>query len=170
MKNSIECNLVKDLLPLHRDGLASKESIKLVEKHLNQCEECSNRYIELKKSSKEEFYEGDSIFINLRRKIIYLFIASIVIGSILAGMSIFCMYNKNGMSFYSIFDWITIASFSIGIYFIPVLAIFVSFIYYKTSHKGKDDYWPIVIFTFLSIRIFISASFLIWKFASIIII
>lgn len=169
MKNSIECNLVKDLLQLYRDDLVSEESRKLVEEHLNQCNECSNSYIELEKKNKEQFYESNSIFIDIKTRIICFFITSIIIGLILASISTFCMYKKNGISFSSNFDWITIASFSIGIYFIPTLAIFVSFIYYKTSYKGKNDFWPMVIWTFLLIGMLTLSGFLIWKFISIII-
>jgi predicted anti-sigma-YlaC factor YlaD len=37
---SISCEVIKDLLPLFHDGVCSKESKMIVEKHLAGCESC----------------------------------------------------------------------------------------------------------------------------------
>ena len=34
------CEIIRDLLPVYIDGLASEETAKLVEEHLAQCEQC----------------------------------------------------------------------------------------------------------------------------------
>lgn len=36
----MECNVIKDLLPLYIDGCCSEESKKIVEKHMETCESC----------------------------------------------------------------------------------------------------------------------------------
>lgn len=36
----MECNVIKDLLPLYIDKCCSEESVKIVEEHLNECAEC----------------------------------------------------------------------------------------------------------------------------------
>lgn len=36
----MDCNIIKDLLPLYIDECCSKESADVVEEHLNECEEC----------------------------------------------------------------------------------------------------------------------------------
>ncbi len=36
----ISCEIIKDLLPLYEDGVCSEESRKVIEEHLEKCEEC----------------------------------------------------------------------------------------------------------------------------------
>lgn len=38
------CNMIRDLLPLYLDEVCSSESREIVQKHLEQCEECKNYY------------------------------------------------------------------------------------------------------------------------------
>lgn len=40
--NKISCDVIRDLLPSYSDGIASDDSVKLVEKHLAECTECMN--------------------------------------------------------------------------------------------------------------------------------
>ncbi len=48
------CDIVKDLLPLYADGACSEESMKLVEEHLEECEECSRMLAMLKDNKIED--------------------------------------------------------------------------------------------------------------------
>lgn len=43
---NIKCEVIKDLLPLYVDGVASEESCALIEEHLKECEDC-RQYLEL---------------------------------------------------------------------------------------------------------------------------
>lgn len=43
----MKCEIIRDLLPLHIDGLTSKESNQEIEKHLKNCEECQKYYQEM---------------------------------------------------------------------------------------------------------------------------
>ncbi|MCR4648679.1 MAG: zf-HC2 domain-containing protein, partial [Lachnospiraceae bacterium] len=54
MKNEI-CILVKDLLPSYIDGVCSEDSIKIIENHINECEECKAMY----ESMKSDFTDDD---------------------------------------------------------------------------------------------------------------
>ena len=38
----MKCAIIKDLLPVYCDGLASDETKEEVEKHLAECDECRN--------------------------------------------------------------------------------------------------------------------------------
>ena len=43
----ISCEIIRDLLPLYHDNVCSQESCKLIEEHLDSCEECKaelNKY------------------------------------------------------------------------------------------------------------------------------
>ena len=43
----MECNIVRDLLPLYIDGLCSEDTCRLLEKHLAECKLCKELYEEL---------------------------------------------------------------------------------------------------------------------------
>jgi hypothetical protein len=47
MEQKITCEVVKDLLPLYVDNIVSEESKKLVQEHLNGCEECRKYHRDL---------------------------------------------------------------------------------------------------------------------------
>lgn len=44
----MNCNIVKDLIPLYIDGCCSKESERVVEEHLKDCSECKKLFEEMK--------------------------------------------------------------------------------------------------------------------------
>lgn len=44
----MNCNIVKDLIPLYIDGCCSEESEKAVEEHINSCAECKRLYEDMK--------------------------------------------------------------------------------------------------------------------------
>ncbi len=44
MDRKLDCGIVKDLLPLYVDGMASDISIKSIEKHLEHCKNCNEMY------------------------------------------------------------------------------------------------------------------------------
>ena len=44
----IDCDIIKDLLPLYVEGLASEKSRTAIEEHLKECEECGRIYQEMR--------------------------------------------------------------------------------------------------------------------------
>ena len=42
--NKINCNVIKDILPLYVDDLASEDTKALVESHLKKCDSCMQEY------------------------------------------------------------------------------------------------------------------------------
>ena len=53
MEKKTECEIVQDLLLGYVDETLNKESKKLVEKHLIECENCSERLKEIREDIKE---------------------------------------------------------------------------------------------------------------------
>lgn len=47
----MNCNIVKDLIPLYIDGCCSGESEKVVEEHINNCNECKKIFEDMKAPS-----------------------------------------------------------------------------------------------------------------------
>ncbi|MDO4332953.1 MAG: zf-HC2 domain-containing protein [Eubacteriales bacterium] len=44
----LECSIIKDLLPLYVEQLASEASCRAIEEHLKECEECRTAYLNMK--------------------------------------------------------------------------------------------------------------------------
>ena len=47
----MNCNIIKDLIPLYIDGCCSEESEKVVEEHINDCNECKKLFVDMKSTS-----------------------------------------------------------------------------------------------------------------------
>ena len=57
MKNKLTCAVVKDLLPLYIDKLTSDETNKLIDKHLQSCQDCKEH---LNKMANTEIFHLDN--------------------------------------------------------------------------------------------------------------
>lgn len=55
----IDCDIIKDLLPLYVEGLASEKSRTAVEEHLKECGECSTIYREMIKPKPQVHYDKE---------------------------------------------------------------------------------------------------------------
>ena len=66
------CNIIKDLLPLYIDGIASKETIQLVNEHLTECIDCKealgNMKEEIRVSGIDEKKAMKNFFKKIKRK------------------------------------------------------------------------------------------------------
>ena len=164
--NNLSCKIVRDLLPIYRDGLASKKTIEYVEEHLKSCDECKDEYNKIINKPKQNYGNANDVYIRMKRRIITLFIGLVSFGLALTCISVFCIPNKS--SFPAIYDWILWICFSIGVYFIPCLALFASIVFFKTKSGKIYDYFGKVITTFLVIGILTLAGFNLWKFIDII--
>ena len=58
MKN--ECNIVRDLLPLYIENMASPESAQFVEAHLSKCPECNKLYFSMTATDEENITDEDA--------------------------------------------------------------------------------------------------------------
>ena len=68
-----ECNIVRDLMPLVLDRVASDESREMVEEHITACGECRKQYEDMKaempEETRTEFEEDQAQFISAVRKV-----------------------------------------------------------------------------------------------------
>lgn len=79
------CEIVRDLLPLYLDGIASAQSSLMVETHLSECSECSALFAQMKSSELEaEVREERTDVIAKQRKVFKR--KSALAGSVLAGI------------------------------------------------------------------------------------
>ncbi len=56
-----ECNIVRDLLPLYIENMASEETREFVEAHLSKCPECNELYTSMIDKSEEEIPDGEEV-------------------------------------------------------------------------------------------------------------
>ncbi len=52
--DKITCNVIGDLLPLYADDVVSEDTKGLVEGHLAECEECAEKYAQMKREIDED--------------------------------------------------------------------------------------------------------------------
>ena len=65
----MNCNIIKDLLPLYVDNVCSKESKKLIEEHLKNCEDCQKVLILLKTNIKTHTVDEEKSIKNFKKKL-----------------------------------------------------------------------------------------------------
>lgn len=126
--NKIACEVCMDLIPLVRDGVASEESIKLVEEHIKSCEACKNEYDNFK-SIKIEDINDKKIIREIKKNLIFIFIGILLIGSVF-GVS---LSNNYGM-FYNfiimpILGCIGYLVLSKKWYYVPLWVFVISYIW-----------------------------------------
>lgn len=84
----MDCNVIKDLLPLYADGVCSNESRELIEAHLAQCEECRR---DLERMQTQITEQGAALPKPIvKKKKVHLWIAS-VMQSVLMLVSFFIL-------------------------------------------------------------------------------
>lgn len=55
----IDCDIIKDLLPLYVEGLVSEKSKTVIEEHLKECESCQKLWQEMKKPEPQVRYDRE---------------------------------------------------------------------------------------------------------------
>ena len=82
----LNCNIIKDILPLVVEDLASEDTVKLINDHIETCPKCNEEYIKLKESkisyksiSKPETVPLKSIRRKLKNRNIYIGLLSALI-------------------------------------------------------------------------------------------
>lgn len=63
MSEKYPCGLVRDLIPLYRDGVCGEESREIVEEHLKECAECSELSRRLDDTTIEQTLSAESVSI-----------------------------------------------------------------------------------------------------------
>lgn len=80
-----QCEIVRDLMPLYLDGVASGQSRQMVDEHLSECSECSALFSKMKNNELElEVKEEKNDVIARQRKVFKR--KSALVGSVLAGI------------------------------------------------------------------------------------
>ncbi len=101
----LECDIVKDLLPLYVEHLTSQTSSAAVEEHLETCETCKNAYLEMKAPTPPVQYsrepaESFSNYVKKKKRILGLKTASITALVVLAVLFVASRFFAVGGAIY----------------------------------------------------------------------
>lgn len=167
MKLNLSCTTVKDLLPTFLDGIASEETNTSVKKHLSECQLCKsehNKLCNIQQKNKNAVEYGAASIKKLQNRIKTSFIITVILGIFLISIAMFCSYGASGLKPFDISDAIFLLVLYVGIYFIPLLGIFIGFIWKQIISKREDAFWPNVFISFLGIWLLTLVIFLLWRF------
>ncbi|MDZ7542354.1 zf-HC2 domain-containing protein [Clostridium sp. MB05] len=140
MENKLSCSIIKDLLSIYIDGIASKETNVCIKQHLSECDICKKEYYRMCNvdNSNEKNSEMDT-FKKFKLKIILKFISLIIISVACISLSIMCNKIQYGMDIISTKEITLMLVLNIGIYFIPMMALLFCWIWKKASY-GSSSY------------------------------
>lgn len=145
MKNNISCSVIKDLFPIYYDKLCSDKTNILVKEHLENCSYCQKEYINFKKNNNNQS-DDNYIIKNFKKKIIIYSIFLFIISTICIFCSITSHNLSTGYAKLPIADLIVLIPINFAIYFLPNLALLISWIWVQISPK---DNTPKIIMTIL---------------------
>ena len=164
MKDNKECDLVKDLLKTYIDELTCDESNEFIKKHISECDSCLNEYNKLLNDDKSNEQEIISIK-NMKLQVKVRFIICTIIGILLTGLYI---YSECKQSFIldrlSMDEVIVVSLVAIGLYFIPLIALFTSLLWSKVASNKKQAFIPNAFVVFFLVLIIVQFINLISKF------
>ncbi|WP_353096578.1 hypothetical protein [Tissierella praeacuta] len=82
MKN-ISCNVILDLIPLVKDGVASEDSEKIVNEHIKSCNSCKEEFEAFEDiCSEQKSIDDNKIIYNIKKNIFITQIFILIIGTI----------------------------------------------------------------------------------------
>ena len=87
----MKCEIIRDLLPSYMDGLTSVESNEMIEKHLEQCEECNTYFEEIRKEIFVVKIENDKEiqpFIKIKEKTARIVLVAVILTACISALAI----------------------------------------------------------------------------------
>ena len=104
MEKKKECEIVQDLLLGYVDETLNKESINLVEKHLNECESCRERLNEIREDINESQHNQQKEIDYLKKIRIKSKVKSVLIAISIIVIVIFILYISKFIKISSIMN------------------------------------------------------------------
>lgn len=154
MEDNKECSLIKDLFPIYIDNLTNKETDEFINNHFSKCNKCLNEYNNVLKKLQGNDYKNQ--IKNIKCRVKSTLMICIGIGILLSTINMYCYYKENIIRELNIIDidMIPIILISIGVYWTPSFALFVSILWKKTIiNKTKIVIPNIFIIFFISLII-----------------
>lgn len=78
---NISCDVIQDLIPLVKDGVASIQSEELVQEHISSCESCRYEYESMYTQKSSEAVDDKKILASIRKSIFVMGLIILIAGS-----------------------------------------------------------------------------------------
>lgn len=151
-----ECDIVRDLLPLYSENMASENSVKFIDEHLERCEDCRAELEKLEKNLPEQHSEND--FSALKKALKKLRGRFEILMVVITVFTVFIGVNftvHDSMLFYNIIIMPIIGIFGYvimrwrALYNIPLILILATLVQIFVFYLSNQNYYYSAIFSFL---------------------
>ncbi len=126
----ISCDVVLDLIPLVKDGVASEDSIIIVNEHIKACESCKTEFEAFQANNMEDIsIKDEKLIFDIKRSIYLTQIAILIVGTIVGialSNSLEMFYNFLIMP---IIGAISLATFKNKWYWVPIGIFILSYLW-----------------------------------------
>lgn len=168
----LNCSIIRDLLPLYIEGLASKESAELINEHLKNCPECQKELEAMKNevltTENAELDEDSTLLKKIMQKLnmrISFLTYGVIVFFILFGFSLTegadVMYNSLIMPIVGVFGYVVFGWRAV--YKMPILLLVIDFCASLFNMVSFDLYsvfmWTLIYGMFVMIGIAIAFLF-----------
>lgn len=85
-KKDLSCNIIKDLLPVYCDGMASVDSVEMLERHFKQCEDCKMIYEKMSGNLDTEQLQEQDREIKELKKVKRVFNRKVIVAGIMGAI------------------------------------------------------------------------------------
>lgn len=122
---NISCNIILDLIPLVKDGVASEDSVAIVNKHIKNCQSCRTEYEIFENTNIEQTsIRDEKIILAIKRSV---FISQLII--LIAGAFIGVALSNSMNMFYNFLIMPAVGSISLIVFkkkwYLSPIAIFI---------------------------------------------
>jgi hypothetical protein len=149
------CNVILDLIPLVKDGVASDESTILVNDHIKNCKSCQSEFETLEDITLQESSIKDKkIIFAMKRSIFVTQIIILISGGILGialSDSMGMFYNFTIMP---IIGGVSVVTFKKKWYFTPIVIFTLSYLWQTIANIVADGFEWFALYTGLYYSIF----------------
>ncbi len=144
---NVPCNVISDLIPLVKDGVASEESAALVHDHIKICEQCLTEYELFQTMPLEQPSLNDVKIIRaIKRSMVTTQLSILIVGAILG----IALTNSMGM-FYNfmimpLVGALSLVSLKKKAYVTPLAIFAVTYVWQTIVLMTESDEWSWMIF------------------------
>lgn len=164
MEDNKECSLIKDLFPIYIDNLTAKETDEFINNHFSKCNKCLNEYNNVLQKLQDKGYKNE--IKNIKCRVKSTLMICIGIGILLSTINMYCYYKENiirELNNIIDIDVIPLILISIGVYWTPLFALFVSILWKKTIINKTKILIPNIFIIFFMSLIIVQVILLIFR-------
>ena len=164
MEDNKECSLIKDLFPIYIDNLTAKETDEFINNHFSKCNKCLNEYNNVLQKLQDKGYKNE--IKNIKCRVKSTLMICIGIGILLSTINMYCYYKENiirELNNIIDIDMIPLILISIGVYWTPLFALFVSILWKKTIINKTKILIPNIFIIFFMSLIIVQVILLIFR-------